>query len=61
MQAPPSTIELESVVERILTSRRITRADQHLLLTLHSLTSQERALINRVFDRLQMGMIKVAD
>jgi hypothetical protein len=52
---------LEPIAERILSSRRITRADQLLLLTPHSLTVQEQALVNRVFDRLRSGLIRVVD
>lgn len=56
-----NTLPLEEIVERILTTRQITRGDQHSLLTLGSLTSQEKLLINRVFDRLRMGLLKVVD
>ncbi|MDX2230018.1 MAG: hypothetical protein NW220_10290 [Leptolyngbyaceae cyanobacterium bins.349] len=60
----PETVisdSLEQVVNRILSSRRITRQDQHSLLSLYNLTTQERALINRLFDRLRTGLIKVVD
>ncbi|MDX2240490.1 MAG: hypothetical protein NW224_07395 [Leptolyngbyaceae cyanobacterium bins.302] len=52
---------LEQVVNRILSSRQITRQDQNCLLHLYNLTTQERALINRLFDRLRTGLIKVVD
>lgn len=54
-------ISLEQVVNRILTSRQITHEDQHLLLLFTTLTAQEQALINRVFDKLRQGLLKVVD
>lgn len=54
-------ISLEQVVNRILTSRQITHEDQHLLLLSKTLTTQELALINRVFDKLRQGLLKVVD
>lgn len=56
-----NTLPLEEIVGRILTTRQITRVDQHSLLTLGNLNSQEKLLINRVFDRLRMGLLKVVD
>jgi hypothetical protein len=56
---PP--ISLEQVVNRILASRQITHEDQHLLLLSRTLTPQEIALINRVFDKLRQGLLKVVD
>ncbi len=55
------SLSLEQVVNRILTSRQITHEDQHLLLLSKTLTSQEIALINRVFDKLRQGLLKVVD
>ncbi len=57
----PTADTLEQVVARILTSRKITRQDQHSLLHLYNLTTQERDLINRLFDRLRSGLIRVVD
>ena len=56
-----NTLPLEEIAERILTTRQITRVDQHSLLILGTLNSQEKLLINRVFDRLRMGLLKVVD
>jgi hypothetical protein len=60
-----STISLEQVVERIFRMRQITRIDQRLLMTAllskDSLTETEYKNINKVFDALQQGLIKVAD
>lgn len=52
---------LQEVVDRILTSRKITRIDQRLLLSLSSLSWEEQTLINQVFDRLRNGFLKVVD
>lgn len=55
---PPS---LQDVVDRILTSRRITRVDQRLLISLANLSYEEQTLLNEVFDRLRRGMLRVVD
>ena len=52
---------LQEVVNQILTSRRITRFDQHLLLAARSLSGEEQRLINQVFDRLRAGFLRVVD
>jgi len=57
----PLSNALEQLVDRILSSRQITRQDQHSLLALYNLTVQEQALINRLFDRLRRGLIRVVD
>ncbi|NJP09057.1 MAG: hypothetical protein HC866_05850 [Leptolyngbyaceae cyanobacterium RU_5_1] len=54
-------ISIEQVVERILSSRQITRQDQYSLLALSTLTDQEQALINKVFDRLRLGLLRVVN
>jgi hypothetical protein len=59
-QTFPSS-SLEQVVNQILASRRITHADQHQLLLARTLTPQEQALINRLFEKLRNGLIKVVD
>ncbi|BAY07447.1 hypothetical protein [Calothrix sp. NIES-2098] len=63
--ATSSQMELEKLLEHIFSIRRITRQDQHLLMsTLLSkadLNEQERLQISRVFDALQRGLIKVVD
>jgi hypothetical protein len=62
MQEPvASAFSIESIVEKILRSRRITREDQHLLLTPHPLNVQEQRLIDQVFDRLRSGFLRVVD
>lgn len=57
----PYPASFEQAVERILSSRQISRADQQLLLSLQTLTTQQRAMVNRLFDRLRLGLLKVVD
>ena len=52
---------LQEVVSRIMSSRRITRFDQRILLSTRSLSGEEQRLINQVFDRLRTGFLKVVD
>ena len=52
---------LKDVVDRILLSRRITRMDQRLLLSLASLSRDKQALLNEVVDRLRKGLLRVVD
>ncbi len=62
MSAPTlNAMPLEQIVERILNTRQITRVDQYSLLALSNLSAQEKLLINRVFDRLRVGLLKVVD
>lgn len=56
-----ATVSVEQLVARILDTRQITRADQQVLLTLKQLEPREQALINRVAERLHMGLLKVVD
>ncbi len=58
---PLSDLTVQDIVDRILSSRRITRYDQHLLFALNSLNADEQSLINQVFDRLRRGFLKVVD
>ncbi|TVQ16665.1 MAG: hypothetical protein EA367_19535 [Leptolyngbya sp. DLM2.Bin15] len=56
---------IEEVARRILDTRRITRTDQNSLLciTLSQVTlkSQEKVLVDKVFDGLKLGILKVVD
>ena len=60
-EATLSADSIEQVVARILSSRKITRRDQNSLLNLYTMTTHERALINRLFDGLRAGLIRVVD
>jgi hypothetical protein len=68
IELPPNSMEtqvlspsLKDIVDRILLSRRITRLDQRLLLSLANLSRDEQALLNEVFDRLRKGLLRVVD
>ncbi|MGM3305888.1 hypothetical protein ACSQ6I_07885 [Anabaena sp. WFMT] len=56
---------LEEILERIFSNRRITRQDQHImmssLLEAEGLSEQNMREINKVFDALKRGLIKVVD
>jgi hypothetical protein len=56
---------VDQLVEHILSVRRITRIDQErfmsMLLAKATLTKIEEAQINRVFDGLRSGLIRVVD
>ncbi|HEY9847991.1 MAG TPA: hypothetical protein V6D28_00920 [Leptolyngbyaceae cyanobacterium] len=56
---------VEQVIERIFADRQITKADQNLLmsslLSKKSLNENDEEQINRVFDALQRGMLRVVD
>ncbi len=56
-----ATVSVEQLVARILDTRQITRADQQVLLTLRQLEPRDQALINRVAERLHMGLLRVVD
>jgi hypothetical protein len=62
---PPSATQLAQVVQRIFSTYRITRADQQLfmqtLLSKDTLTSEEQQQIDRVFDALRRGLLRVVD
>ena len=56
-----ATVSVEQLVARILDTHQITRADQQVLLTLRQLEPRDQALINRVAERLHMGLLRVVD
>lgn len=64
-QATLPKISLDKIVERIMAFRQISRIDQRLLmsslLSKDSLSEQDQSNINRVFDALQRGLLKVVD
>ncbi|HIK18952.1 MAG TPA: hypothetical protein IGS53_27215 [Leptolyngbyaceae cyanobacterium M33_DOE_097] len=63
MESPTLTScsSLKDVVDHILVSRKITRQDQRLLLTLTTNNAEEMGLIRVVFDRLRQGLLRVVD
>jgi transcriptional regulator CtsR len=60
-----SQVNTEELISQILQSRKITRKDQHRLMsTLLSqdlLGEKERILIDQVFDGVRKGFLKVVD
>lgn len=58
-------VSVEQIVERIFTLRQIARTDQRLLMSAFlaqdSLSEKDHAEINRVFDALRRGLIRVVD
>ncbi|AFY80703.1 hypothetical protein Oscil6304_0974 [Oscillatoria acuminata PCC 6304] len=56
---------IEKIVERIFLTHRITRDDQRIfmmtLLSKDSLSSKEQILIDRVFEALRQGLLRVVD
>lgn len=61
----PASTAVSSVVEQIFDNRRITRSDQHrlmnLLLSKDALSLEDQNQINRVFDALRRGLLRVVD
>lgn len=57
-------INLETTIDKIFTTRRITRKDQQLLMCLFSqgtLSPNDRDLLDRVYEALNQGRLRVVD
>lgn len=57
-------LSIETTIERIFSTRRITRQDQYALMSMLSqgaLTSSDKDLINRVYEALNQGRLRVVD
>jgi hypothetical protein len=55
---------LEKTIEAMFATRRLTRRDQQMLMTLFSqrdLSANDAALINRVYEALSQGRLRVVD
>ncbi|XGB41861.1 MAG: hypothetical protein LVS60_16810 [Nodosilinea sp. LVE1205-7] len=55
---------LEQAIEQMFTSRQLTRRDQKMLMTMFSqrdLNANDAALINRVYEALSQGRLRVVD
>jgi hypothetical protein len=67
LSEPTVSIEssLETLVNQIFSSRKITRSDQRVLMSLllskDTLTLEESSYIDEVFERLRRGLIHVVD
>lgn len=63
LQIPRSNIE--QIIESIFSSRKITRADQHFFmstaLSQNWISQNEQIQINRVFEALHRGLLRVVD
>ncbi|MDJ1173122.1 hypothetical protein [Roseofilum capinflatum] len=63
--ASPSTANLEQVIERIFQTRQISRADQQrfmtALLSKDDLSLADQRQIDRVFEGLRQGRLRVVD
>lgn len=60
-----NAVSVKELVDQIFTSHRITRQAQqtlmNALLSKDSLTMEEHLLIDRVFDGLRRGLLRVVD
>jgi len=60
-----STHKLQELARQVLTSRKLTRAHQSFLmmaaLSVGQLNDDEQALIDRLFDAVQRGLVRVVD
>ncbi len=59
-----SKSNIEQTIDRIFAARRLTRQDQQMLMNLFSqrhLTPSDAALINRVYEALSQGRLRVVD
>ncbi|MBP0000620.1 MAG: hypothetical protein J7641_16750 [Cyanobacteria bacterium SID2] len=65
LQAPTCDRTVREIADRIFNSHRITRADQQVfmasLLSKSALTPEEENLINKVFEELKRGVLRVVD
>jgi hypothetical protein len=65
LQANLSNVSIEQLVEHIFVTRQITRFNQELLMAIllskQVLNDGEQDHINRVFDALRRGLLKVTD
>ncbi len=64
-QESKSTVNVSQLVERFILSRRISRQQYHQLSTAiladGQIDEEERHQINRLFDAIQSGQIKIID
>jgi hypothetical protein len=57
-------IQVKSIVEQIFSSRQISRKDQQVLMQLFSqnrLSSSDKITIDRVYEALRQGLLRVID
>ena len=59
-----SKSNIEQTIDRIFAARRLTRHDQQMLMSMFSsrkLTPSDADLINRVYEALSQGRLRVVD
>jgi acetamidase/formamidase len=60
-----SQFTIEQVIHQIMARRRISRMDQHLLMSVllskNGISEIEKSMIEKVFDFLQRGLLRVVD
>jgi hypothetical protein len=55
---------IEQTIDRIFAARRLTRSDQQMLMSMFSrrnLTPSDAAMIDRVYEALSQGRLRVVD
>jgi hypothetical protein len=58
----PVEYTLKDLFQKIIASRRLTRADQNRLLMMSATRSaEEKRLIDQIYERLRDGLIRVVD
>jgi len=63
-EATVSNRPLEQIVDQIFATHKITRSDQQHLMSLfssRSLNPRDISLLNRVYDGLNKGLVRVVD
>ncbi len=62
IQTSNAPTDLEKLIQNIFLTRKITRQDQQMIMSLHSrnqLTAQEQSYINQIHQALFQGRIRV--
>ncbi|MEL6138677.1 MAG: hypothetical protein AAFQ61_06345 [Cyanobacteria bacterium J06626_23] len=59
-----NTQSIEEMVSKIFATRRITRSDQHVLMTMFSrgnISATDETLINQIYEALNQGRVRVVE
>jgi len=59
-----NTQSIEEMVSKIFATRRITRSDQHVLMTMFSrgnISATDEMLINQIYEALNQGRVRVVE
>ncbi|MEO1593282.1 MAG: hypothetical protein AAFU71_18610 [Cyanobacteria bacterium J06632_22] len=63
-KATMNTQSIEEMVSKIFATRRITRSDQHVLMTMFSrgnISAADEMLINQIYEALNQGRVRVVE